>query len=632
MAQLYDFSYTSLDGVTHSVTIDDPDHVGSSTTITGYLEIVAGSVDTPLECIKGTGLKIYLDANDNLNFSNLFSDNERKFEVEYTRGSTVMFTGFLNPEGLYEDYVSDKWVISLDVSDGLSFLKNLSYVDNSTGLFFTGKQSELTIIKNCLLRTGLTLNINTSIGISYTNQDASTNVLAETFLNADRFRKEDNGNTVMNCDEVLRSVLEKYNACITMYQNEWYIYRPIELFNDAEPTFYRYDSTGAALSPTTKDVDFAITIGSAIDGYSPHWANANQRKTYKNAYGGYRINYKYGFVKSFLDNIFLEYVGGAYDDWTINDATYLTVPASNQGAEFSCLDDGTTLAMTSDVVTLTAGDTIRFLTKFTTELESDCSYAVFRVKLDDGAGTIYNLQEDGSWGNPGVQKLRLFNGQANPGATGTEQTQVGTGAEIEYVINSDGLPANGDVSIEIYPGGIFDTGADNNGSVLISEISLEPTSDQSNSIKGENHTFERVANPSSKVPATKEIFNGDNVTDLYLGTIYQDDETTPTETWKRDGVTETKVILEIMGRDTLNLFASPAVIWRGDVYGFFNYLSLVQVNNNTGKFMPVEYSYNIKTNIVVLKLYQIYGTRLTTDIEYTLQYDYGNVVQPTIKG
>ena len=631
MAEKYFFEYTSIDNVLHKVTIDDPDFVGSTTEINGYCELTPGNNDNPIECIKGTGLKIYLEASLTQTFSDLVNENERFYKVVYFQDSSEVFSGFLNPEGLFQDFVNDRWVVSLDVSDGLSFLENLSYVDDSTGLFFSGKQSELEIIVNCLKRTGLELNINTSIGITYTGQDANTNTLAETFLNADRFRKEDSGNTVMNCKEVICSVLEKYVACITQRDNEWYIFRPNELFYDSELTYYRYDDDGVALAPTTKDLDVGITIGSQINGFYPHWASGNQRITYKNSIGGYRINYKYGFVKAFLDNIFLESSGGVFDDYTVNDNTYLTIPASEQGVEFSCIDDGNTLAMTSDAVSLTSGDAIRFSTKFTTELDSDCSYAVFKVKLVNG-GTTYTLLDDGSWFLSSANQLRLFNGKPVGSSTPPEQPQVGTGAEIEYIIDTDALPISGDVTIEIYPGGIDLTGGDANGSVLISEVKLEPLDGQESNLEGENHTFERVSTPSAKIKETKEIFNGDNPSDLYVGTIYEDDESTPTETWARDGVSESYPILRIMGIETLNLFQDTSIVFQGDVYGYFPYFSLVQIDGITGKFIITEYSYNIKTNLTRLKLFQIYGTDLGSDIDYTLKFDYGNVVNPTIKG
>lgn len=45
--------------------------------------------------------------------------------------------------------------------------------------------------------------------------------------------------------------------------------------------------------------------------------------------------------------------------------------------------------------------------------------------------------------------------------------------------------------------------------------------------------------------------------------------------------------------------------------------------------MPIEWSYNTKSNIVTLKLLEGFTTELN-DIKYTLTLDYGNTVKPTI--
>ena len=95
-----------------------------------------------------------------------------------------MFYGWLSPEGLIESFVDEKWIISLDCTDGLGFLNNLSYVDNLTGLPFSGKQSALEILVNCLKRTNLEQNIYSKINIYHENMLLADNVLEKTYFNA----------------------------------------------------------------------------------------------------------------------------------------------------------------------------------------------------------------------------------------------------------------------------------------------------------------------------------------------------------------------------------------------------------------------------------------------------------------
>ena len=109
----------------------------------------------------------------------------------------------------------------------------------------------------------------------------------------------------------------------------------------------------------------------------------------------------------------------------------------------------------------------------------------------------------------------------------------------------------------------------------------------------------------------------------------------PTETWNRKGFVETKPLLQIMGEETMRMSQSPAKVFSGDVFGYFDYMSVVSIDGYAGlKFMPIAYSYNTRTNITSVTFRQIYGAELAdqgVDGFYVKSFDYGNVVKPTIK-
>ena len=48
--------------------------------------------------------------------------------------------------------------------------------------------------------------------------------------------------------------------------------------------------------------------------------------------------------------------------------------------------------------------------------------------------------------------------------------------------------------------------------------------------------------------------------------------------------------------------------------------------------MPTAYSYNALSNITSLELTEVLNTDILSDVLYELTFDYGNVVEPTIKG
>jgi hypothetical protein len=207
-------------------------------------------------------------------------------------------------------------------------------------------------------------------------------------------------------------------------------------------------------------------------------------------------------------------------------------------------------------------------------------------------------------------------------------------AEVTSVIKTPPAPVSGVIKVIILTNNVFvppgSTPPFTDQQVEYVSIKLEPT-DQS-LVEGENHTFQRILKPSSKIKDTKKVFNADNPADIYIGTIYKTDETTPTSVWTRKNANETKAILQIMGEERMKMYSKPLQVYSGDVYGYFNYLSIVTINNLTGKFTPTKYNYNALTNITSLELTEVLNTDILSDIDYEVTFDFGNVVEPTIIG
>lgn len=579
MALKYWFEFTDVKTIVHRVEISDATFTGDSTQIYGSCSLDYSETKDTLEPVRGSGLQIDLEADSNLTFYDLYSEEERTFSVVYTRANEILFNGWLSPEGIYESLVSDKWIISLDCTDGLGFLANLSYVEDATGLNFVGKQSLLEIVVNCLKRTKTPQNILTSVKIYYDGLDQTLNTFDNVYFNANRFIKDDK-DTIMNCEEVLKSVLEPFGAVITSHKGEWLIYKPNSLVDFSSQIFFAYDADGVALSPIIKTIDFAFSLGSQIDNYYPHHANGNQQKTIKSSIGAYRINYKYGLVKGLIpiDNFTLSGSSGGFLSTTklISAETRLRLEV-NTTSEF-LNNEG----FSSDVV----------------------------LKITNGTDTYYYNGSD--WVVSFAKMALQINGN--------------------FVAEVVRTPILGDISISIPEVNTYPNYLNETGEVYVDfSIDIVPAgTDQEK--EGENHTFQRTLKPSSKIKDVKEVFNGDDESDIYVGTIYKADQITTTDKWTRQGAQETKPILQIMGEERMKMYSKPLQVYKGDVYGYFNYLSLVTINGLTGKFMPTTYSYNALSNITSLELMEVLNTDILSDVLYELTFDYGNVVEPTIKG
>ena len=143
------------------------------------------------EAVISSNLQLELEADTGLTLQDLYSEDEMTYKVLYRINNENKFYGWIKPDGIYEDWVVDKWVLSIDVFDGLSTLKNLSFV-TWDGLHFIGKYSILDVVRNCLERTGLYLPINVSLGIKYRDAvEIDTNtVLENVYVSTERYYQE----------------------------------------------------------------------------------------------------------------------------------------------------------------------------------------------------------------------------------------------------------------------------------------------------------------------------------------------------------------------------------------------------------------------------------------------------------
>src|SRR5690606_10919182 len=182
MAEKYNIAYFDPEGVMHECVIDVPDYIGQVQDIRGYVVLERPEVDDVLEAIRGSVLTINLEANKDLTFEELYVEEERTNKVTYIRDGNVEFVGFLKPDGFFQDFVNSQWEISIEATDGLGMLKSLSYTEQE-GSFAT----EIEIISKALARTGLALEIYTSVAVGYDDLPTGADVFQNVKVNQKRF-------------------------------------------------------------------------------------------------------------------------------------------------------------------------------------------------------------------------------------------------------------------------------------------------------------------------------------------------------------------------------------------------------------------------------------------------------------
>lgn len=612
----YFFEYKNIVGDTYFCEIFKKDYIGPSTEIHGTVILEKASSNTHLDPIRGGGATLELEANTDLTLEDLYSDSEQDFTVKIYKNNKIAFQGYLNPDGVFQDYVSDGWIITLDCVDGLGAIENLSFVQDN-GLHFTGKMLAIDIVRQCLRRSGVSLPINVRIDLTYEGLNPSDEILREVYFDTNRYVRTDN-DTIMSCGEVLKSILDVFKACVTQWDGEWYIYKPNDIFTQPIVEFHRYDINNNPLF--NKTVNLNKLLGSQIDNFYPHHCTGNQRIEIKGGIGGFRLGYKYGFVAGLLDNPELAKNGNTldYDGWVVNDPYFLlNDPLKSNGFYFKNNFDliGTAPTVTSLPITVAEGDQISIKMDFNVTSNFGSSYIKMRIKNDDNY--LNYFAED---------PLAPFDDLVNANWTTDSSDTVifylhGKIGSVTFPLPKIVSDGNLEVSILLFQN------SGTNSTTLISFLDVIPTQ-SSNTIEGEFHTVERVNRVSTIVKENQTVYNGDNAGVVYIGAIYNN-ILEPTQLWSRFTSADKFPILRIAAEEELRIAQRPMKVFSGDFYGYIPYLSLITINN-IGKFMPIEWSYNTKTNITTCKSLELFVAELT-DIVYSYTIDYGNVVKPTIK-
>lgn len=627
----YFLEYRNIANDLYRLEIYKKNYTGLPKEVSGRVVMTKGEVKDLLEPIRGSGLDITLEANIDLDFEDLVSDNEQDFPVKLYNGNALIFQGFLKPDGIFQSFSSDLWNISVQAVDGLGFLEDLSFV-NTSGSQFVGKMSMLDIIYNCLKRTGNSLYLNTYVDLYYDGMTftpgAGNNALSLAYIDVVRFIKED-GNTFMSCKEVLEAVLLSLSAVITQINGQWFVWRPNDLYSNRVPFIKRYDLNN--IYTGTYQTNVALSIGSQIDNFYPYHCNSNQTITNKGAVSAFRLGYKYGFIQSLLGNGNLNHVAGTkiYDKWTVNtwaespSKGYLVIdPVSENGISFKASVGSellTTAIQSTEIVNLIAEQTIEFKTRIVSY--GFPVYGYFAVECGD-----YYLNSNGSWvlNTSSTVAFLLRNADELPN---TDGSQVDITYDRSFSIKSEPVPVGGALKIIAY---VPHKGYSGAFAPIVDIKSLEVINSFSgNNVVGEFHTVTRTTPPSSIVKENKNVIIGDSINSVYSGAIYMQDKIRLTQKWYRGAFADYKPLLRIVAEDELRISQKPTKLFSGDLYGNIFYMSVITINNIKGVFMPIAWSFDTFNNITSMKSLELYSPELS-DIQYLKTDDYGSVITPTI--
>lgn len=592
-------------------------YLGTSSEIRGSMVLTKGSVDTILETIRGSGLNLSLEAKSGLTFDEFILEDEFTYKTELLKSNQIIFNGYIKPDGVQQSYVADEWLVNITSTDGLGALKDLSFVQTN-GLLFKDKLSMYEVIKGCLDRTRLSMTINTCIDVFYLDYEGE-NTLKDTYINSERFIKDINDNVIMDCNEVLNSILNLFSAVVTQQDGQWWVYRPNDIGNGIV-TFINNDTDQTFVK------NISVELGSQIDNYYPHHCGGNQQIEVLGAISAYRLNYQYGFLDGFITNKNLNHDGFLnFTNWTqlsrFSD-NVVNIQGDTSGLIMKPIPYfGSVILekmLQSESFFIEEGNVLTFKTKITSYAYMNGFY--FQIKTSTGYYLNRNIERgypDPFWTTDSNSYITISCGEVGNTNSTTR----------EYSLTLPSLPNDANVQIIICcPDRVL------NEELALTEVNYVQITDdviKKTGRVGEFHTVTRGTPPSSITKENQKVFNGDS-RNIFIGAIYKSDKTTPTTQWTRKNRFEKKPLLKISAEDDLRIQSAPVKLFSGDIFGQIPYLSVISINNVFGLFMFIEYSYDIKENILSGKMMQMYNNELG-DILYDFSYDYGNnTIKPTI--
>jgi hypothetical protein len=594
--------------------------------------------DYKMQAIRGSECTLNLIATEDFELEDLYTENEREFLVLIYKNGDVIWRGFIIPDGCQEQFMFTPYGISINAVDTLGLLKNLSYVQND-GNFWLGKQSFLDIIYNCINRIAIpNMDIYTCVNIYEETQTSGDlyDPLALTKTNAERFMKDDEINPI-NCEEVLKAVLEEWTATIIQSEGAFYIFRPTELALSDTLVFRKYIDGEPAYDGYVNSKNLAQILGGESEGVvlAPLFhINTDQLKMIDKPYKNASMSYRYGENKNLeqlLDNSTLS---GAYKEGVgdpIGPRTDIVIPDWTRVGtiEMGIALDGTVIfypTLLVDTNNYYENDNVFAIgLDFRLRLTVDYTkvdpayyspYLNFQIIWNDGL-TDWYLQNDNSWAAtlPFNNYISIY-------------TEINTSGQL--VITSAPTTSSGTITIRIL------SPSNPERAIIYTGISASVFQDLGPQI-GEIHTATQKGT-FTHVPETIDVFNGDSDLKQYMGAMYLSDGTTLTVQWWRRYASESilaepfatyKPFLRLAVEEIQRIYAGPFVKFDGSIFGYFNPLSAFSINLLAGKFMPLGLSYDLQSNICKATLIRIVNAEIAMD--YTLQPDYGQTTRVTIK-
>ncbi|MEE9451103.1 MAG: hypothetical protein V3V72_13720 [Ignavibacteriaceae bacterium] len=217
--------------------------------------------------IYGSELKFnfFVHDDDIATFDAIFESEYKEWKIEHYYDSVLDWVGWLLPENHSRGWIKkgDHYPISLSATDGLAKLKEIEFVNFSTGAQYTDRVSIMTTLKRALEHVGHDLDFRVQLGTNCTNDTLMADTdcaLDKVTVDSGRYAKEKDGRQVNeDCYTLIEKTLKDFNCYLIQEDGLYWIVNPQE-----KDSFY-FTIQWATI--TTVDSRTAQDLAVSLSGY-----------------------------------------------------------------------------------------------------------------------------------------------------------------------------------------------------------------------------------------------------------------------------------------------------------------------------------------------------------------------------
>lgn len=622
--------------------------------IVGDFKLVTEKTDSR---INATHCVIQLLADAQNTFQDLYTENERQIEFVLTLNEDIIFKGWINPDGIFQNQVAKKWYISLRATDGLDALKNLAYVAPN-GLKYLGYTNVERVVSQALLRLRdanlyigkVNTATNSNFYLNYlTGVGQETKSFWELKCNQDAFF---NGEDISTCAEVIEEILELCNCQLFHFRGNWHILHEYDyssaLMNNTELKAFSYKLSSGFVGNV--QWIFNYNVGERSGGYNYYFVNTNQRTNTLPSLGAIRYAWDFGDPVSNVGNPNLN-----HDGTTLTGFTLLSI----LDADFSLFENaGVTVGMVSRGNGTIGENSLKYF--FETNGIYINTEDVFKVavnwasqsafRFDNGAEVTFStapqiiyleiehVSDNGvvryytgnDWWEQTAQDYNILH--RNPFISfAVNNTFTSVQSRIENII----APDNGTIKMRFFRRKVNATTASSSWFrvfPLIQFVDVVLVSENDGSI-GIEHTAKQAARSTSVVKNSKTVLLSNSEDGLlrYNRTLLNAVDTDLLQGFVIPKNNNPRPLLRLITEEAVREKQTPAIQYSGDVRGYIPRIARVNINGFVAPFKVVSTSYDSVKNITSLVLEEVKEQpNVNEGIRYTRQLKYNNTVKPTI--